>query len=169
MEGTLALPKLTSMKQPELGSRITELRKKHNLTQEELVDLCNVSVRTIQRIESGEVIPRTSTVRVILDALNEDFDRFKKSFSKGNLNMDLQLTENWLQMAWVSGIIYFVIGFAEVSMDYNMLDRSTFDFSNTAYISVKLVSIVSYFFFIGGFIKLAEYFDIQILKVSSVL
>ena len=43
------------MKQPELGQKLIELRQQRNMTQEELVEACNVSVRTIQRIESGEV------------------------------------------------------------------------------------------------------------------
>ncbi|MGM0473729.1 MAG: helix-turn-helix domain-containing protein [Bacteroidota bacterium] len=39
------------MAQPELGKRIAELRKARGLTQEELVEKCNLSVRTLQRIE----------------------------------------------------------------------------------------------------------------------
>ena len=46
------------MKQPELGQIIHDLRKQKGLTQEELVEKCNISVRTIQRIEAGEVTPR---------------------------------------------------------------------------------------------------------------
>jgi transcriptional regulator with XRE-family HTH domain len=60
------------MKQPELGKKIAELRKAKGLTQEELVDRCNLSVRTLQRIESGEVTPRSHTVRVIFAALDYD-------------------------------------------------------------------------------------------------
>src|SRR5688572_33500822 len=61
------------MKQPELGRKITELRKSKGWTQEELVEKCNISVRTIQRIESGEVTPRSYTVKTILAALDHDF------------------------------------------------------------------------------------------------
>ena len=39
------------MKQPDLGKKIVELRMAKGLTQEELVELCNISIRTIQRIE----------------------------------------------------------------------------------------------------------------------
>ena len=41
------------MKQPELGRKITEFRKGRGLTQEELVNKCNISVRTLQRIEAA--------------------------------------------------------------------------------------------------------------------
>ena len=43
------------MNQPDLGLKITELRQQKNLTQEKLAEYCDVSTRTIQRIESGDV------------------------------------------------------------------------------------------------------------------
>ncbi len=58
------------MKQPDLGKKIAELRKAKGYTQEELVERCNLSVRTLQRIESGEVVPRSHTIRVIFEALD---------------------------------------------------------------------------------------------------
>lgn len=58
------------MKQPELGKKIADLRKAKGYTQEELVEKCNLSVRTLQRIESGEVVPRSHTIRVIFAALD---------------------------------------------------------------------------------------------------
>ena len=67
-------PKIVSntmkMKQPDLGKKIAELRKAKGYTQEELVEKCNLSVRTLQRIESGEVVPRSHTIRVIFEALD---------------------------------------------------------------------------------------------------
>lgn len=57
------------MEQPELGKKIVELRKAKGITQEELVAKCNLNVRTLQRIESGVVIPRSYTVRIIFAAL----------------------------------------------------------------------------------------------------
>ncbi len=59
------------MKQPELGLKIAELRKSKGFTQEELVEKCNLNVRTLQRIESGEVMPRSYTVRIIFKALDQ--------------------------------------------------------------------------------------------------
>jgi transcriptional regulator with XRE-family HTH domain len=45
------------IQQPNLGKKIAKLRKAKGLTQEELVEKCNISVRTLQRIEAGEVAP----------------------------------------------------------------------------------------------------------------
>ena len=53
------------MKQPELGRKIVELRKANGLTQDELAEKCNLNIRTIQRIESGDVTPRSYTTRLI--------------------------------------------------------------------------------------------------------
>lgn len=58
------------MTQPELGKKIAELRKAKGFTQEELVEKCNLSVRTLQRIESGEAAPRNYTIRLIFTALD---------------------------------------------------------------------------------------------------
>lgn len=58
------------MTQPELGKKIAELRKAKGFTQEELVEKCNLSVRTLQRIESGEVVPRNYTIKLIFTALD---------------------------------------------------------------------------------------------------
>ena len=62
------------MKQPELGIKIAELRKTKGLTQEEVVDKCNISVRTLQRIEAGEVSPRAYTIKTIIGVLDYDFN-----------------------------------------------------------------------------------------------
>lgn len=81
------------MTQPELGRKIADLRKARGFTQEQLVEKCNLSVRTLQRIESGEVIPRSHTIKVIFEALEYDlhisapgpagkfFGRFKDLFN----------------------------------------------------------------------------------------
>lgn len=61
------------MKQPQLGKKIAEIRKAKGLTQTELVSQCNVSVRTIQRIESGVVMPRSYTIKSIMTALDCNF------------------------------------------------------------------------------------------------
>jgi transcriptional regulator with XRE-family HTH domain len=58
------------MNQPDLGKKIAELRKAKGLTQEELVEKCNLNVRTLQRIESGEVTPRSYTIKTIFTALD---------------------------------------------------------------------------------------------------
>lgn len=60
------------MKQPELGKKISELRLAKGLTQTELAEMCQVSLRTIQRIETAEVSPRSFTLRLIFKSLDAE-------------------------------------------------------------------------------------------------
>jgi len=86
------------IQQPELGKKVLELRKSKGITQEELVEKCNLSVRTLQRIESGEVTPRPITVKLIFEALEESFDKAMEN--KG-------LTQKWLEQFYISLIDLF--------------------------------------------------------------
>lgn len=70
------------IQQPELGKKIADYRKAKGWTQEELVDKCNLSVRTLQRIEAGNVRPRVYTLRLIFEALEIDYN---KSLRKNGL------------------------------------------------------------------------------------
>ena len=61
------------MNQPDLGLKVSELRQQKGLTQEQLAERCEVSPRTIQRIESGEVDPRAYTLHCLGEVLDFDF------------------------------------------------------------------------------------------------
>lgn len=61
------------MNQPELGKKILELRLAKGLTQSELAEKSNVSLRTIQRIELAEVTPRSFSIKSIFSVLEFDF------------------------------------------------------------------------------------------------
>jgi len=61
------------MKQPDFGKKLIEIRKVHGFTQDQLAAKCKITIRTIQRIESGLVIPRAFTLKVLSDNLEFDF------------------------------------------------------------------------------------------------
>ena len=65
------------MNQPDLGLKVTELRQQKGLTQEKLAEYCEVSARTIQRIENGEVEPRSFTRNSLSNILEFDFGKEK--------------------------------------------------------------------------------------------
>jgi uncharacterized Tic20 family protein/DNA-binding Xre family transcriptional regulator len=65
------------MNQPDLGVKITDLRQQKGLTQEKLAEYCDVSTRTIQRIESGEVEPRSFTRNSLSNILEFDLGKEK--------------------------------------------------------------------------------------------
>jgi transcriptional regulator with XRE-family HTH domain len=71
------------MNQLNLGLKVAELRQQKGLTQERLAEICEVSARTIQRIESSEVDPRAYTLHCLGEAL--DFDFGEEGVSNKNL------------------------------------------------------------------------------------
>ena len=53
-----------------IADKLLAARKKKGLTQEELAERTNITVRTIQRIENSETTPRPHTLRTIAAALD---------------------------------------------------------------------------------------------------
>ena len=172
------------MKQPELGKKISELRKAKGLTQEELVEKCNISVRTIQRIETGEVTPRMYTIKTILAALDYNLgtipnDRDESNESFLSKMKDFILIEpdldrapyliNQLNISWVAGVVYFILGFFEAAAEYSRFTTDEMIFGNTAYIIIKVITLASYIFFMRGLIGVAGIFDNYLLKITSLI
>jgi len=61
------------------GKRIQEARKLQGLSQEELADRAQLSVRTLQRIENDASIPRGKTLNLLCDVLNLSIEEFTKN------------------------------------------------------------------------------------------
>ena len=88
----------------ETGKLIKELRIKKGMTQEELADKTEVSSRTIQRIENGEVDPRAYTLQMIAKALDVDFSVFTEDKPDEKKDMDMESKRTWLALIHLSGL-----------------------------------------------------------------
>ena len=162
------------MKQPELGNKISQLRKAKGLTQEELVERCNISVRTIQRIETGDVNPRSYTVKTILSALESNFNE---------LHSDSSFSENvskTLTLSWIAGIAYFILGFVEGPMDISRIVKGSeipeqivsdfipmMAFGPYFYLTVKILVLIAYVLFLRGFVSIGDFTGNTILSIVS--
>jgi len=89
----------------ETGKIIKELRIKKGMTQEDLAGKTEVSTRTIQRIENGEVDPRAYTLQMIAKALDVEYDLFIEKESDEEQEVQKVNTNNWLGLLHFSGII----------------------------------------------------------------
>lgn len=174
------------MKQPELGRKISELRKAKGLTQEELVEKCNIGVRTIQRIEAGEVTPRSYTIKAILAALEcdlrfisvEDEEGIADKLIKGLKRLffiDVDMNESsaylikQLNIAWVVGLVSFILGFFEFIGDYYLYREDRFVFTIAFYLFIKVAVLVTSIFFQRGFILIGSLFKNYLLKIISII
>ncbi len=171
------------MKQPDLGKKISELRKAKGFTQEELVEKCNISVRTLQRIETGEVTPRSYTIKTILAALDYDLStiaeddntifqstagRFKQYlFLDVDMNTPADVIIKQLNLAWIFGILFFLVGFFESAAEIFRFKDDQFIYSTQVYVAIKISALVTYIFFQRGFILLGGLFKNYLLRIIS--
>lgn len=158
------------MNQPELGRKLLELRKQKGFTQEELVEQCNINVRTIQRIEAGEVMPRSFTLKTILNVLGEDLENLQdpKTSNFDNFNFkEIKFSSFYIKLSWICGLIYFLSGFVEFAVDYARFYENELIISKAAYISMKFIVMIAYIYFLWGFVLSGKIFNNYLLKIGA--
>lgn len=147
------------MNQPELGNKISAIRNQKGITQKELSEAGNIDIRTLQRIESGEVTPRLSTLRLIAGALSTDFNVFNGNEEKvaGFVSADVLLALVFTGMACLfSWILFSPIG-----------PKSDF------FLSVNLLAGIVYtlsgMFFYYGFYLIGKMQENQLMRYSALI
>lgn len=90
------------------GQLIKELRLKKGITQEDLAAKTDISVRTIQRIENGDVDPRAYTLQSIAAALEVDFEILANSEPELNAANEKE-NSKWLPLLHLSGLFLLII------------------------------------------------------------
>jgi transcriptional regulator with XRE-family HTH domain len=150
------------MTQPSLGMRIAELRNKKGITQKELADACNVDIRTIQRIESGHVVPRMYTIRLLATALDTDISIFSDSYDADPLPEKAAISQ---QLKWplMAGIV-FSVNYIPVSFQ---VIKQPFDiYIETVLITIHIIACI---FFLRGFYLLGKQFNNQVMAIPALL
>ena len=176
------------MKQPLLGKKISELRKQKGLTQEDLVEKCNITVRTIQRIESGETTPRIYTIKTILNALGLDYEKvFERQYNAGKFDKILRFfpsnLKQVLNVSFLAGIVYFVLGFVETAyfassfiglyFESNWSDLPINNYASYSnygtYVFIKIISIISFSLLMRGFVLVGSYYKNHLVELMAFL
>lgn len=115
-----------------LHQKIVTARKKKGLTQEQLADLSNITVRTIQRIESGETTPRAYTVKTIAAVLDTSFEELTAEATSSNEEIDMAASFSkyskedkihFLKMLCLSCFSYLVIPFIHFLVPVYLLKK----------------------------------------------
>lgn len=161
------------MQQPQLGQQLAALRKQQQLTQEELVEKSHVSVRTIQRIEAGEVIPRLSTVKILWRALGAEYtsETINQTDMKPTANSPQHHQQQQLLTAVIAGALYLVFEIALTAIDFTWFTSAgnRTESLRWIYITLTVGMVASYIFFARGFMLLARLFENRLLTVAAVL
>lgn len=126
---------LTSQKNSymELYQKILAARKLKGFTQDQLADLSNVTVRTIQRIESGESTPRAYTLKAIATALDINFEELVANEKSNNSLSNSPKTStipnyedsiHFLKVFCLSCFSYLIIPFIHFLVPTHLLKKS---------------------------------------------
>ena len=105
------------------GKKIKEARKRKGLTQEELAEQSKMNLRTIQRIENNENIPRGKSLNLICEALDihiEDLFENEKTSRKKTL---LAKVINGIFLIVLNIIIVAIFGYLTIDSDANLQSK----------------------------------------------
>lgn len=91
-------------------SKLKDNREKLNLTQEELSDKSGISVRTIQRIESG-IEPKGHTLKALVKALDIDKNELIE-----NRDKELEMKYSLIKMINLSSLPFVFIPLANIAI-----------------------------------------------------
>lgn len=105
-----------------LGNKVLSARKSKGLTQEQLAERATITVRTVQRIESDDSIPRDYTLKAIASALNMPLEEFisvrsclrlsnEPSVLQDGRPAGQQASCHFLQLLNLSAFAYLVVPF----------------------------------------------------------
>lgn len=126
----------------KLNERINKARKEKGITQEELADLSKVTVRTIQRIEYGESVPRSYTLRAIAKALDlpyESLTAVEARRSPVDIKQQSDEVRHFLKIFNLSCFSYIVVPWVHFLLPIFLLKRQRITDGNALAFSRKIV------------------------------
>ena len=151
------------MNQPELGQKINDLRNNKGITQKELSEACNVDIRTIQRIESGEVIPRMSTLKLIAATLDVDFNSFNgdngavQKATPNNISLPILLL-----FTFFSGLVYLL----NFIFYMGLIPGISLQFYLHSYFTISIIHVIAGVLFYYGFYEFSRHLNNKTLRIA---
>ncbi len=130
--------------QKMIATIVKEKRKELGYTQQEVSDITKISLRSIQRIEKGTVMPRMHTLKALSESLNFPLDVLRPAKSNSNAPQGGSIYRKVILSISCSFIIV-LLSFAFVAQS-NSFPETNFEFliyctSIVAIISFILVKI----------------------------
>jgi DNA-binding XRE family transcriptional regulator len=140
------------------GRKIAALRNQKGMTQKELAELCQVDIRTIQRIESGDVKPRKHTLKLLSTILECDFNGLP-----ADQVINEKIPVKQIKPAIIGGIIFSTNAIPVV---FDLIRHSL---SPTAHLITVAIHIASCIFFYRGLYQLGKAYRNQVMEISFLL
>lgn len=93
---------------------VKERRTRKGYTQKELSDISKISLRSIQRIEKGEVVPRMYTLKTLADSLDFSLDLLNEEESNQSQEI-ISNPERKIILSVGSGVLLFLLAWAYIA------------------------------------------------------
>ena len=106
-----------------IGKKISEVRKSKGLTQEELVEMSKMNLRTIQRIENIENVPRGKTLSMICEVLEINSNEFVNIEKQSRKEIVINLIINATFLLALNLILMMIIGYLTKDSEANINSR----------------------------------------------
>ncbi|MWB93090.1 helix-turn-helix domain-containing protein [Flavobacterium sp. GA093] len=149
-------------------SKLKQIREQKNLTQEELSEKSGISVRTIQRIESGTA-PKGHTLKTLSSALeiceNELLNN-EKEIPTESLETNNGINFQKIKLINLSSILFVVVPplniFLPLLLSYTLKQRNILT-KQIISLQILWTILAPVFFMLGIFLKLGRSFTIVLL------
>lgn len=106
-----------------IGKKIIDLRKIKGLSQEDLADLAKVNIRTIQRIENNENIPRGNTLALISEGLGLKPDELLQLNNKTQKKSITEIIANIIFLLVFNIVLLSLTGYFTLDVNANLNSR----------------------------------------------
>jgi len=127
-----------------IAGKVKESRLAKGYTQQELSDLSNISVRSIQRIENGEILPRSYTLKTLsgilgisLEAMHTEVPEVSTPVRRANRAQKIILS--------VGIVLFIVLGSWAFIAQSPRFPETDFEFLTFAAFVLLGITIILYF------------------------
>ena len=93
-----------------ISTLLKEGRVAKGYTQKELSELSNISVRSIQRIENGEILPRSYTLKTLAQTLEISFESIQKAKPAQKHRLKINKAQKIIMSISLPLVIFFASG-----------------------------------------------------------
>lgn len=166
------------MNQMTLGKCIANARKKKSWTQEEVANKCQISTRTLQRIETDKVNPRSYTLNCLIDVLgipkeeiafiHTDFNENRSLLDQIRYILDKILSkENVYTTAWIASLVTMVLVIPDIIFDH-IIEESFYDSTLVFWYRIfNIFIIIPLVLSTRGFVFIGSHYKNDLLLISS--
>ena len=113
--GYIIIPEVIEMDQYITGAVIKELRKKNNMTQQELAEILNVSDKSISKWETGRGYPDITLLEPIAGAFKISVTELLSGNAVTNLNISANMIRSRFYVCPICGNVIHSMGEAVIS------------------------------------------------------